>query len=161
MLKYKILPNKSQPVLCVLTMMLCNVYSKFSEADLLPSHWLQLSKRNGMECRPGKFMMVINLVENADSKWMQWTGAVAAWMWKWIEYFSEQAEQWAGLPWRKGMTKLQVWFKKHCSLSCLGGSAVFGCSSMTSVKHRVAEIALVIIDTGIQLLSLKCCWGIH
>lgn len=71
MLKYKILPDKSQPVLCVLTTMLCNVYSKFSEADLLPSHSLQLSMRNGAECQPGKFIMVIHLVENADFKWMQ------------------------------------------------------------------------------------------
>lgn len=84
MLKYKILPNKSQPVLCVLTMMLCNVYSKFSEADLLPSYSLQLSMRNETECQPGKFMMIINLVENADFKCMQWTGTVDAWMWKWI-----------------------------------------------------------------------------
>lgn len=71
MLKYEILPDKSQPVLFVLTMMLCNVYSKFSEADLLPSHSLQLSMRNGAECQLGKFMMVIYLVENADFKWMQ------------------------------------------------------------------------------------------
>lgn len=71
MLGYKILPDKSQPVLYALTVIFCNVYSKFSEADLLPSHSLQLSMRNGTECQPGKFMMVIYLIENADFKWMQ------------------------------------------------------------------------------------------
>lgn len=71
MLKYKILPDKSQPVLCVLIMMLCNAYSKFSEADLLPSHSLRLSMRNGTECQSGKFMMVMYLIENADFKWMR------------------------------------------------------------------------------------------
>lgn len=71
MLKCKILPDKPQPVLCVLIMMLCNVYSKFSESDLLPSHSLQLSMRNGAECHQGKFMMVIYSDENADFKWMQ------------------------------------------------------------------------------------------
>lgn len=54
------------------------------------------------------------------------------------------------------MTKSQVQFKMHCSLSCLEGSA-FGCSSIASIKHRMAEVALVIIDTDIHLLSLKYC----
>lgn len=134
-------------------MMLCNVYSKFSEADLLPSHWLQLSIRNGTECQPGKFMMVINFVENADSKWMQWTEAVAAWMWN--VSVSKQGNEQIYLEGKR-------WQSYKYSSKCpahLGGSAVFGWSSKASMKHRVAEIALVITDTGIQLLSLKCCWA--
>lgn len=82
MLKYKILPDKSQPVLCVLTMMLCNVYSKFSETDLLPSHSLRLSMRNRMSAR--------KVYDGYIFCWKYWfqmdavTGAVAAWMWKWV-----------------------------------------------------------------------------
>lgn len=46
-------------------------------------------------------------------------------------------------------------------LTAVLGRQCIGCTFVASVKHRTAEVALMVIDTGIQLLSLQCCCSIH